>query len=351
VSSRTIRVIVVDDSLLFRTVCARALRSLAGVEVVATASGGRQALERIRRLGPDLVTLDIHMADMTGVEVLQQIRSEGLPVDCVMVSGISTRESRLTMRALELGALDFIAKAGGSAGHDISSAMVEELARVVAVVGARMGRPGRTAAAFAVPNRESALTPCPLSRVVGIGVSTGGPRALAEVLPCLPRDLSVPVLVVQHMPEHFTRSLAERLDAISALRVREGRDGDPVRSGQVIIAPGGRQMGVASRGGEVVLRVVDATPENSCRPSADFLFRSLAQVYGSAVTGVIMTGMGRDGCAGLQLVHEAGGTVLAQDGESCTVFGMPARVIEAGLAHSIVPLRELGAEIMRTIRS
>ncbi len=347
-SRSTIRVVVVDDSLLFRTVCAQVLETLPGVEVVATASCGRQALERIRRVRPHLVALDIHMADMTGVEVLQKIREEGLPVECVMISGTSSRESRVTMRALELGALDFIAKTGGREGHVVSSAMIGDLAKVVSVVRERMLC--REAVVSSGIHAVRAPRPRYPSRVVGIGISTGGPRALAELLPGLPADLPVPVLVVQHMPEHFTRSLAERLDAGSPLTVREGRDGEPVCPGKVFIAPGGRQMGVERCNGEVLLRILDAPAENNCRPSADYLFRSLIPVYGAAITGVIMTGMGRDGSAGLDLVRGAGGTVLAQSAESCTVFGMPARVIEAGLAHGIVPLQELGAEIMRTVR-
>jgi two-component system chemotaxis response regulator CheB len=361
-----LKVLVVDDSLLYRKVLSDLLGELPGVQVVGAAPNGRIALSRIPALQPDLLTLDVEMPEMDGLEVLQAIQDQGLEVGVIMCSTLTQRGSDTTIAALERGAFDFIAKPQGASLEENRRILQSTLAPLVQAFARRrsirkilQGHPPpptqgeRRPKPAAAPCRpEGGASRRRLSRVVGIGVSTGGPAALARMLPQLPADLGTPVLIVQHMPPLFTRSLAQSLDAKCALKVEEAADGMPIRPNVALIAPGGRHMKVVAgpEPGRKIIRITDAPPENSCRPSVDYLFRSLAEHYGEQTTAVIMTGMGSDGTAGLRLLKSRGATVIAQDEATCVVYGMPREPIEAGVVDVVAPLSALAAEICRTIK-
>jgi two-component system chemotaxis response regulator CheB len=365
-STDLLKVLVVDDSLLYRKVLSDLLGELPGVQVVGAAPNGRIALACIPTLQPDLITLDVEMPEMDGLEVLKNIQDQGLEVGVIMCSTLTQRGSDTTIAALERGAFDFIAKPQGSSLEENRRILQSTLAPLVQAFGRRrsirkilQGKSPRSAPGAREPKpvaapggKQADSRRRRLSQVVGIGVSTGGPAALARMLPQLPADLGTPVLIVQHMPPLFTRSLAQSLDAKCALKVEEAADGMPIRPNVALIAPGGRHMKVVAgpEPGRKIIRITDAPPENSCRPSVDYLFRSLAEHYGEQTTAVIMTGMGSDGTAGLRLLKSRGATVIAQDEASCVVYGMPKEPIEAGVVDVVAPLSALATEICRTVK-
>jgi two-component system chemotaxis response regulator CheB len=374
----SLKVLVVDDTIMYRKIIADILAAMPEVEVVGTAGNGRVALSRMRLLKPDLVTLDVEMPLMNGLEVLQAMRQEHLDIACLMLSSLTERGSAVTMEALELGAFDFILKPDGATMEENNARLRRALTDLIRVFvqQRRLRRclhelptPGRTEKCSSLPFRSAAgetvgappLPSAPLraaavrgmrkSAVIAIGISTGGPNALAAMLPQLPADLGVPVLVVQHMPPLFTRSLAESLGRKCRLAVKEAADGDVVQANVVYIAPGGRQMKVvAGADGGKLLRITDDPPENNCKPAVDYLFRSVAREYGPRATGVIMTGMGSDGRLGLRVMKSTGAVAIAQDADTCVVYGMPKAVIDAGLADVIAPLDGIAAEIVKTVR-
>lgn len=338
-----LRVLVVDDSALARKLIGDHLASIADVEVVGRASNGEIALERIRTNRPDLLTLDLDMPGVGGLGVLRRLEHMPNPPRVLLVTGLSDSSPEQVREALELGAFDVVSKPRGTDGAE---RFRRTLTRMVAAL-AKSGTP-RAGSAGPEPRPPGA---CPKRvSVVAIGVSTGGPAALAQLLPGLPSDLGVPVLLVQHIPGGFTRSLAEALDTKSALRVVEASDGEAVEPGKVYVAPGGRHLEVERRDGRVKVNLTDGPPENHCRPAADVLFRSVAKVYADGVLGVIMTGMGEDGARGLADVKRAGGHVLAQDEDSCTVYGMPAQAVHAGVVDQSVGLQQLAGTILRCTR-
>ncbi len=370
----SLKVLVVDDTVLYRTVISQALGELPQVEVVGKAANGKTALMRIKALQPDLVTLDVEMPEMGGLEVLEVIRREELDCGVVMISSVTKAGGDATVKALELGAFDFITKpdSGGSMEEN-RRLLREELAPLVEGYRKKLEKTGREIKPADVRLRERppqkgtgrekeqpgrALVER-MERIAGrqkplmvtVGVSTGGPAALGEVIPRLPGKLGVPVLVVQHMPAFFTQSLAKSLNNRSALTVKEAEDGEALRADTVYIAPGGRQMrlGKGAAGG-YVLQVTDDPPENNCRPAVDYLFRSVANLCPGRATAVIMTGMGRDGTMGVRLMRRRGGVVIAQDEATSTVFGMPMEVIKAGAADLVLPLPEIAAAITESVR-
>jgi len=342
-----IRVLVVDDSVVVRRVLARALEAAPDFEHVGGAADGASALAKIDRARPDLIVLDLEMPVMDGFETLRHLRARGIPT--IVFSHLTAAGAAATLEALALGAVDFVLKPTTAAGIGLGEAYVEEevLPRLRAVAGVR--EPAMTEpapAARPVVTRSSSRS----ARVdaVVIAVSTGGPNALAELIEGLPPTLRVPVLIVQHMPAVFTAQLAERLDRIGPLPVREASDGEAVLGGHVYLAPGGRHLAVArAPDGGVRVALDDGPPENSCRPAGDVLFRSAADVYGAGVLALVMTGMGRDGLRGAEAIVAAGGTVLAQDSATSVVDGMPSAV--AGIAAAAVPLPELAAEVARRV--
>lgn len=352
------RILIVDDSALYRQTIHNVLRGMPGVTVVGAARDGREALEKVEQLAPDLLTLDVRMPDMDGIAVLREVRRRRLRAKAIMVSSFTSEGAQVTTDALLTGAFDFILKPSGSDAVGNRERLREELLeKITAFRDARQETGQRLAprsiSRRAVPTQgvaeaaTVARSPC---RAVLLGASTGGPAAFKIVLPRLPADLGVPVLVVQHMPPKFTLSLAERLNGLSPLDVVEAVHGMKVRASQVLIAPGGYHMGVARTAGAATVQITEDPPENGCRPSVDYLFRSAAAAYQGDVLGVVMTGMGRDGCLGAAAIKEAGGSVFAQDEEGCVVYGMPKAVITAGHADRILPLGKVAAAIVRHVK-
>lgn len=348
---RPIRVLVVDDAVVVRRVVSDALSAAPDVEVVATAANGRIALQRIPQCTPDLVTLDVEMPEMDGLETLRRLRVEYPTLPVIMFSTLTERGATTTLDALALGASDYITKPSHTGSLEQSMARLREelLPRIRALAGRSAPAP---AARAAVPVAGTRTTP-PLPvrtvarppGVLAIGVSTGGPNALGALLPCLRADLPVPVVIVQHMPPMFTRLLAERLDAQCALTVREAAGGERLTPGTIYIAPGGSHMIVERRGTEVVTALTQTPPENSCRPAVDVLFRSVAATYGAEALALVLTGMGQDGLRGCEEIRDRGGRILAQDEASSVVWGMPGFVAKAGLAEKVLPLGDLAPEI------
>ncbi len=340
---------------------------------MSTASNGKIALSRIAALKPDLLILDIEMPEMNGLEVLGAIKERSLNVGAIVLSALTIKGGELTMKALELGAFDFVTKPEGASAEESRDQVKKTLVPLVktyghtreiksilkGVNGARPApqpfervRVNAGENGQAVPRSPAVAIHRQASEVVGIGVSTGGPNALMHMLPKLAPDLNVPIFIVQHMPPTFTRSLADSLDARCGLRIREGEDGETVQAGTAYVAPGGKQMKVTLGADALtkIIRVTDDPPENHCKPSVDYLFRSLAHHYVGRATGVIMTGMGNDGTLGLKLMKRSGAFVIAQDEQSCVVFGMPGEAIKAGVVDVVAPLDELAGVIARTVR-
>jgi len=360
-----LRVLVVDDTAVFRRVVSDAFAALPDVEVVGVANHGRAALAKIEELVPDLVSLDIEMPEVDGVQVLRTLKEKGLDVGVLVLSAHTQKGGDLTMKALELGAFDFITKPTKGNPDENRAWLSAELApRVKAFARRReiqgLLRHGQAPPATVVlkptapPPPQAAARPVsqPPSRpeLVAIGVSTGGPNALVAVLPSLPADFPVPILIVQHMPPLFTHSLAASLNERCRIQVKEAEAGEAIQKGVAYIAPGGKQMKVVADGGVKRLVVTDDPPENHCRPSVDYLFRSLAHGFPGKAAAVILTGMGNDGTLGLRLMKRGGVHAIAQDEASCVVFGMPKEAIQAGVIDVVAPLDRVASEIMRAVR-
>ncbi len=339
-------VLVVDDSALMRRVITELITESDEFTVVGTARNGHEAIARVHALNPDLVTLDIEMPELDGLQALGYIMSE-LPRPVVMLSAAETMDGRdATLHALDLGAVDFVRKPSGPISLDL--AVVGErlrsalrAAQQANVRGLQMLRPGRAPRA----PRRAGRSP---ARAVAIAASTGGPRALTQVLPGLPASLDAAVLVVQHMPAGFTRSLAARLDAIGPLPVREAEAGQPVEAGHVYVAPGGFHMRVTADG-DPTIALDDSPPVWGVRPAADPLFRSVAEVFGDRSVGVVLTGMGRDGADGLRVIRAAGGRAIVQDRESSIIYGMPQAALQLAGADRVTPLTAVAAAIVELL--
>jgi two-component system chemotaxis response regulator CheB len=359
---------VVDDSLVFRKVVSEALDGIADVEVIGTASNGKFALARVVERKPDLMTLDVEMPEMDGLEVLKAVRERGLDVGVIVVSALTMRGGALALKALELGAFDFITKpADGSIEANRAAVRAALVPRIKACAQRRelqsiLRRRGDKGPSRppSVPLAPRALTPVvermrQLAKalkpeMVVIGVSTGGPNALGVMLPRLPADLNVPIFIVQHLPPLFSQVLASSLDARCSIRVKEAVDGEVAGPNVAYIAPGGKQMKVVSADGKKVVRITDDPAENNCKPSVDYLFRSVAHTFPGRATAAIMTGMGGDGTLGLRLIKRHGGVVLAQDEASCVVFGMPKSAIDAGVVDIVTPLDGMADEIRKAVK-
>jgi two-component system chemotaxis response regulator CheB len=343
-----IRILVVDDSIVIRRLLSDTLSGDRALHVVGTASDGRIALAKIPLLKPDLITLDLEMPVMNGLETLAAVRKlyPNLPV--IMFSMLTEIGAAAALDALSLGASDYATKPSntGSPAVAIDHIRAELIPKIKALRGVAnlgMAAPVRLRPALKVPRRSN-----PRIEIVAIGTSTGGPNALAEVLPQIPSDFPVPIVVVQHMPPIFTRLLAERLASRSAISVHEGRAGAIVSPGDAWIAPGNFHMKVIRAGEVWRLNLNQAPPENSCRPAVDVLFRSVALAYGAGVLAVVMTGMGSDGVLGAHAIREAGGEVIIQDEPSSVVWGMPGLVHASGVA-AAYPVDHLATEITRRV--
>ena len=345
-----IKVLVVDDSALFRTLLRNALQDIPDCEVVGTASDGAAALEKIVALRPDLVTLDVEMGDMNGISVLRELKRLKVTSRVVMVSRLTSAGAQVTTDALLEGAFDFILKPFGKDPSANRAELKMALAEKIATI--RDSFP--TEHMSPIPNaskRESQEKLKSIDAVV-IGSSTGGPDALSQVIPYLDPDFPVPIVIVQHMPENFTASLAMRLNEASEINVCEASDGLRLQPGMAVIAKGGKHLKLERLGtSHVVTRLTGDPHEHSCRPAVDYTFRSAVDVFGGHVLAVILTGMGRDGTEGCRLVREHSGQVIAQAAEGCVVYGMPKSVINAGQADWVIPLPKIANTIKTVIRS
>lgn len=370
------KVLVADDAVLFRRLLADVLASLPGVEVVGSATNGKIAVQKVRDLKPDLLTLDIEMPEMDGLAVLDALLQNGEPaVEIIVVSALSQRGGELTLRALEKGAFDFITKPDAATPELSREALLRELAPRVRAVAHRLevrailrGNSPVSRLVVPVPHAAPEAAPADSSlngiaarmerpsnpakpEMVLIGVSTGGPVALTELLPGIPRDIGVPILVVQHMPPIFTKSLAESLDTKCAVSVREAIHGESPQPNTVYIAPGGRQMRLgAGPDNRPILELTDDPPENNCRPAVDYLFRSAANRFPGRSMAVILTGMGSDGTLGLRLLKRHGCFVIAQDEASCVVYGMPKAAMDAGVVDVALPLGSIASRIAAVVK-
>jgi two-component system chemotaxis response regulator CheB len=343
-----VRILVVDDSVVARRVISEILAAEDDFEVVGTAPNGNLALKKIAQLPPDIVTLDIDMPELDGMQTLAAIRTNHPQIRVLMVSNHTKRGAAITVEALFSGASDYVTKAAGTS----SPTEARQYLREQLVPKVRALAPATTSAARAAQQQAARPILKPSIRAIEavvIGSSTGGPNALTTILEALPGDFPVPVLIVQHLPENFTIFLAKRLDSACALSVREASGGEPVESGTVWIAPGSHHLETRSTDGGVELATHSGPLVNSCRPAADVLFHAVSECYGPAVLAVVLTGMGQDGLAGCHAISAAGGQVIVQDRSTSVVWGMPGQVAEAGLAEAVLPLDEIGAEIVRRV--
>jgi two-component system, chemotaxis family, protein-glutamate methylesterase/glutaminase len=350
-----LRILVVDDTAIYRKIVSDILREIDGVEVVGTAIDGTFALEKIAALKPDLVTLDLEMPQLNGVEVLRQLRAQQSPVGVLMLSAFTSEGAAATTEALRLGAFDFVLKPVSDSLLSSSATLRQKLTeRITAYAQSRnLAHPVLRQAPEQPKVTVSKIVPArgdEVPEVIVLGISTGGPEALNRVIPELPADLAAPLFIVQHMPPLFTKSLADDLNRRSKLKVCEAVDGQLARPGDCLIAPGGKQMKIERTELGPVVHITDDPPENSCRPAVDYLFRSAAHHYGSRVVAIVMTGMGSDGTLGCRLLKRHGAMVLAQDKESCVVFGMPSIIVADGLADRVVSLKEMSSAIVAATR-
>ncbi len=357
---RPIRVLVVDDSVVIRRLVTMVLNEDPAFEVAGVAANGSIALARIPQVNPDILTLDIEMPEMDGLETLRRVRKEYPKIYVIMFSALTERAGRYTLDALSLGAHDYVTKATNIGSHNKSMDWLrsELLPKIKQFFHAGETPPVLAPMPLArpLPGLAAVQPPKPVSpggkikrRIVAIGISTGGPNALAEIMPLFPADFPCPIVIVQHMPPIFTRLLAERLQNQSRILVEEGAEGSRVEPGKALIAPGGFHMVVQRRGTEVVAALNEDQPENSCKPAVDVLFRSVCEVYGGAVIAVVLTGMGQDGLRGVQQLKAHGAYSIAQDKASSVVWGMPGYVAEAGLADVVTSLDNVVPEILRQI--
>jgi two-component system chemotaxis response regulator CheB len=349
-----IRVFLVDDAAAVRRLVTSALNRDPALEVVGTAGNGQLALARLDEYQPDVVLLDLEMPVLDGLETLKALRKTHPRLPVIMFSRFTQRGVEATVHALMLGADDYVPKPGD--GLDVGSCVEDLLIPKIKLLARRPHVPeGPRPSSGALASAPGPAPPPARPRrqrveIVALGASTGGPNALAELFPAFPADWSVPTVVVQHMPPAFTTRLAERLSEKSRLRVREAVAGELVGAAQAWVAPGDQHLLVRRQGKAVRLALSQEPPVNSCRPAVDVLFRSAAEVYGPSVLAVVLTGMGQDGLRGCECVRAAGGQVLAQDEQSSVVWSMPGAVAQAGLADQVLPLPQLGPEILRRVR-
>ncbi|MGB7586225.1 MAG: chemotaxis response regulator protein-glutamate methylesterase [Terriglobales bacterium] len=344
-----IRILVVDDSVVIRKVLCDTLAKDPEFEILASASDGRIALSKVEQLNPDLVTLDVEMPVMNGLETLKELRKTHPKLPVIMFSTLTEHGATATLDALSLGASDYATKPSNTGSPEVAIAAIR--AELIPKIKALCSGGSHRLKTLPPPRPPIGLRPRSKQpiEIVAIGTSTGGPNALAEVLPHIPKNLPVPIVVVQHMPPIFTRLLAERLAGQSEIPVSEGVAGVTLIPGHAWIAPGNFHMTVAHAGVHYRLDLNQSPPEHSCRPAVDPLFRSVAEIFHAHVLGVVMTGMGSDGVLGAQHIREAGGEVIIQDEASSVVWGMPGLVYAAGQADAVYPLDHLAPEITRRV--
>lgn len=365
-AGQRIRTLIVDDSVVIRRLVANALEDDPEIEVVGAAANGAIALQKIPQVNPDVVTMDVEMPEMDGIEALRRIRKEYPNLIVIMFSTLTSRGASATMEALGLGASDYVTKPShiGSIDRSVTSLrddLIPKIKQFFLRQAMHRVKADVDSHAHSQAHAQSHAHPAPpvaagprshhigQRRILAIGVSTGGPTALAEIFPSFPADLRVPIVIVQHMPPMFTRLLAERLQQKSKLRVEEATDGMRLEPGKAIVAPGDYHLKIRRMQTEIVCTLNQDPPENSCRPAVDVLFRSVQDVYGGSTVAAILTGMGQDGLRGVEGLHATGAYVIAQDEASSVVWGMPGAVVKAGLADSVVPLQGMVPEMLRRL--
>ncbi|MGC7870280.1 protein-glutamate methylesterase/protein-glutamine glutaminase [Desulfosporosinus sp. SYSU MS00001] len=383
----SVGVLIVDDSPFMRLTLQKILNQSPNIKVLDTARDGREGVLKIQSLRPQVVTMDVEMPVMDGLQALDEVM-RWQPTPIIILSSVTTEGAQATLKALDLGAVDVVAKPTGTQGNDLQALSRDLIEKVLAAAGvnpSRLGRkgltissgvsgykgpvnqtPGRKAESSAIPQAgilpargqaprsvgmgKSFSLPKHGVEIVAIGTSTGGPSALQTVLPSLPANFPVPVLVAQHMPAGFTGPLAQRLNGLCPLNVREGIHGEVLKAGTIYVAPAGKQMQVQRKSGQLVLNIGDEAPIPTLyHPSVDVMLLSLAKSVGKGTLGVIMTGMGNDGTKGMKEVKALEGFSIAESEETCVVYGMPRSVVEAGLADRIVPLGEIGRTIVECV--
>ena len=342
-----VKVLVVDDSPFFRRAIAKILEKDPQIKVIGFAKDGEEAVQKALELSPDVITLDVEMPKKDGIEALREIM-EKKPTPVIMVSALTTEGAEATIKALELGAIDFIPK-GVDKGllrfYNVEKELISKVKHAKGKIG-RVQKVKKITKEFPKSVlQSSSKEKKPFHKgkfeILSIGSSTGGPPALQTIFSSFKKTFNLSVVVAQHMPPIFTRMLAERLNSVSHLNVKEAEDGEPIERGCAYIAPGGKQMVVVSKSGRKILRVGDFSEGIIFRPSVDLLFKSVAQAYGGSVIAAILTGMGQDGCEGVKDIKQKGGIVIAQDESTCVVYGMPKCVVERKLADYVLPLYEI----------
>ena len=349
-----IKVLVVDDSALMRKIISDMINVEAEMEVIDTAKNGEELLMKIASMSPDVITLDIEMPKMNGIQTLKELKKNNINIPVIMLSSISKSGTESTMDCLELGAFDFIAKPSGSISLDINT-VKDELVQKIKIafmkneVKTTLPHQKRVTPSREIANRSTAKVTTKLNRnieAVVIGASTGGPKALYAVITALPSDIGVPVLVVQHMPVGFTKAFADRLNLNSKIKVTEAQDGEIIEKNVVYIAPGGYHMEV---GKDKRIKLNTQPTIWGVRPAVDKLFISATMVYGSKLLSVILTGMGRDGAKGTSEIKDNGGTTIAEHQSTCVIYGMPKAAFETGKVDEVVPLGNVAKEIIKLV--
>lgn len=374
-----VRVLIVDDSAVMRKIIASALQKEPSIEIVGNAANGLQAIEAIQTCNPDVVTLDIEMPEMDGLTALREIRKENKYLPIIMFSSLTHKGAQAAVIALTAGASDYVGKPANATGGIDDAFKVLETELIPKIIGlakriksrrareegaaeaSKSNPPSISKTAIAAkpiaPIKAPASLASKINKVtsgvvakpaeaVCIGVSTGGPEALMQVFSAFNAPLNVPIFIVQHMPADFTALLAARLSATGVMTVKEAEEGEIAEPGKVYIAPGGFHMTLSRPGTKTIIHLNTEPPENSCRPAVDVLFRTAADVYGSSLLAVMLTGMGYDGLKGTQLIKEKGGQVIAQDEASSVIWGMPGAVVQAGLADTVLPIDKITEEII-----
>lgn len=377
VAASTVKVLVVDDSAFMRKIIGDILESDRELEVVARARNGHEALKMFEEFSPDVVTLDVEMPGMNGIDVLKNLMARR-PVPVVMVSGLTKQGADITMQALDCGAVDFVTKPSGTISLDMEKVGGELRRKVLAAAKATIRKPSpqqqihaaahlpprtvapaQSAPSVIVPQLQKSHSskvsserhePPKHVELVAIGASTGGPVALQEVITHLPKDFPVPVAVVQHMPAGFTSSFAARLNERSELTVVEAEEGLPIRKGMVVIAPGGYHLLVEKKNNVMVCHLTETPPVRSVRPAADVLFKSVAESVGGSVIVAVLTGMGKDGLDGVRDLRAKGAYVVIESKETCVIYGMPGAIADAGLADEILPITGIAGGLVRLVK-
>lgn len=344
-----IKVLVVDDSAFMRKAISSMLQEDSEIKVIGTARDGLEAIQMVQELNPDIVTMDIEMPRMDGITALKEIMQNS-PLPVIIVSSLTTEGAKVTLQALELGAVDFIPKNLAELSVNIVKikGILLEKIKTIAKRGILRRKPLIKLSDSKIEIPKVKIAQRKVS-IVSIGTSTGGPKALQEIIPKLPKDFPVPVVVAQHMPANFTKPFAERLNQLSQITVKEAEEGEPLKSCTVYVAAGRGHMKIKRRGIEVFVCISEDKEDFIYRPNVDLLMESVAECFPGRSLGVVLSGMGNDGLKGCKKIKETGGRVFAQNEETCVIYGMPKAVVEAGIADKVIPLEEMAGEIINAV--